>query len=99
MQSKIHPRLPLLSAPMRMVPCTKLVPPLRVGTAQRVPSIITTDNKNTGPAFITQEEEEMDTDPPPRQYPTRNRTSLKNYKALVVNALLNSEFNLSNHIA
>ena len=97
-QPTIYPKLPLPYAPTRVFPCTKSALPTRVRTAPRGPFIIPPNNDPTGTAFITKEEEEMDTRSPPRQYPTCNWTVPQNYKYLTVNTLINPELNLANHI-
>ena len=86
----IWPRLPLPSVPARVIPCTTRTPPPSVGTVPRDSVIIPPDNEPTVPVFITQEEEETDTKPPPRLYPTCDRTFPQNFKALSVNSILNS---------
>ena len=58
---KIQARVPLPASPMRVVPCTTPAPPHRVSTATHVTDTITLNNKPTGPALITHEEEETDT--------------------------------------
>ena len=87
----IQPRLLFPATYVRVIPCTTLSPPTRVVTTLHGPATIPPENGPTGPALTIQLEEETDTWPPPRQYPTCNRTSLPNFKCLVVNDLNNYE--------